>query len=296
MSVPAVSISSSTMIARLPRTSPMTFISSARSRLPTRRFSMIASGASRSSANVRARLAKPRSVTTTRSLEVLVPEVVRQDVDGGQLVDRDVEEALDLALVEVHRQHPVRAGDGDHVGDEAGRDRDARLVLLVRAAVGVVRHDGRDPPGARALEGVDHDQQLHDRLVDRAARRLDDEDVLLADVVQDLDEDVLVGELEDLGLAELDAEVAADLPGQVGVRVAGVDVELVRVHGRVLLPTEPGSPGLEPVTAGRASRRPGRHCRRWPPAPPAPPGRRRSRRPGRPRRGASRSRRARREL
>ena len=31
---PAVSISSSTMIARLPRTSPMTFMSSARSRLP----------------------------------------------------------------------------------------------------------------------------------------------------------------------------------------------------------------------------------------------------------------------
>ena len=44
-------------------------------------------------------------------LEVLVLEVVRQDVDRGQLVDRDVEEALDLALVEVHRQDPVRAGD-----------------------------------------------------------------------------------------------------------------------------------------------------------------------------------------
>ena len=126
-------------------------------------------------------------------------EVVREHVDRGQLVDRDVEEALDLALVEVHRQHPVGAGDGDHVGDEAGRDRDARLVLLVRPAVGVVRDDRRDPPGAGPLEGVDHDQQLHDRLVDRVAGRLDEEDVLLADVVEDLDEDVLVGELEDLG-------------------------------------------------------------------------------------------------
>src|SRR5687768_17804387 len=37
-------------------------------------------------------------------LDELVLEVVRQDVDGGQLVDRDVEETLDLALVEVHRQ------------------------------------------------------------------------------------------------------------------------------------------------------------------------------------------------
>ena len=89
-------------------------------------------------------------------------------------------------------------------------------------------------PALRPLEGVDHDQQLHDRLVDRVRRRLDEEDVLLADVVEDLDEDVLVGELEDLGLARLGAEVAADLPGQVRVRVAVVDLELVRVQGRRL--------------------------------------------------------------
>ena len=179
----------------------MTFISSARSRLPTRRFSMIASGASSSSAKARARLANPRSVTTTQVVEALVDEVARQHVDGGQLVDRDVEEALDLALVEVHRQHAVGAGDGDHVGDEPRRDRHARLVLLVRPAVRVERDDRRDPAGRRPLEGVDHDQQLHDRLVDRVRRRLDEEDVLLADVVEDLDEDVLVRELEDLGLA-----------------------------------------------------------------------------------------------
>ena len=189
------------MIARLPRTSPMTFISSARSRFPTRRFSMIASGASSSSANVRARLAKPRSVTTTEVVELLVAEVVREHVDRGQLVDRDVEEALDLALVEVHREDAVGAGDRDHVGDEAGRDRHPRLVLLVRAAVRVERDHRRDPPGAGALERVDHDQQFHDRLVDRVARRLDEEDVLLADVVEDLDEDVLVRELEHLGRA-----------------------------------------------------------------------------------------------
>ena len=99
-------------------------------------------------------------------------------------------------------------GDGDHVGDEPGGDRDARLVLLVRPAVRVVRDDGGDPAGARPLERVDHDQQFHDRLVDRVAGRLDEEDVLLADVLEDLDEDVLVGELEDLQLARLRAEIA----------------------------------------------------------------------------------------
>ena len=49
---------------------------------------------------------------------------------------------------------------------------------------------------------------------------LDEEDVLLADVVEDPDEDVLVGELEHLGLAELGAQQRADLPGQLRVGVA----------------------------------------------------------------------------
>ena len=44
-------------------------------------------------------------------LELLLEEVVAEQVDGGQLVDGDVEEALDLALVEVHGEQPVGAGD-----------------------------------------------------------------------------------------------------------------------------------------------------------------------------------------
>ena len=67
-------------------------------------------------------------------------------------------------------------------------------------------------------------------------RWLDQEDVLFADVVEDLDEDVLVRELEDLGLAALRAEPTGDLPRKVRVRVAVVDLELIRVHG--VLPTE----------------------------------------------------------
>jgi len=93
---------------RLPRTSPMTLSTSVRSWLPMRRFSTMARGASSSSAKVRARLAKPRSVTTTRFFELLLAEMARQQMDGGQLVDGDVEEALDLALVQVDREKPVR--------------------------------------------------------------------------------------------------------------------------------------------------------------------------------------------
>ena len=45
---------------------------------------------------------------------------------GEQVVGRDVEEALDLAGMEIERQHPVDAGMGDEVGHQLGRDRRAR--------------------------------------------------------------------------------------------------------------------------------------------------------------------------
>src|SRR5207244_3325773 len=64
---PAVSISSSMLTAFLPSTSPMMFISSVLSSLPTRRFSTMASGAPRISAKLRAFLANPSSLTTTMS-------------------------------------------------------------------------------------------------------------------------------------------------------------------------------------------------------------------------------------
>ena len=78
------------------------------------------------------------------------------------------------------------------VGHELGGDRHARLRLPVLPGVAVVRHHGRDAAGRRALERVDHDQQLHQVVVHRRAGRLDDEDVLAAHVLVDLDVDLAV--------------------------------------------------------------------------------------------------------
>jgi hypothetical protein len=52
-------------------------------------------------------------------------DVARHDRRGEQVVGRDVEEALDLAGMQVERQHAVGAGLGDQVGDQLGRDRRA---------------------------------------------------------------------------------------------------------------------------------------------------------------------------
>ena len=69
--------------------------------------------------------------------EVQVADVLREHRHRRHVVDRDLEEALHLAGVEVHRQHAVDAGGLEHVGDELGRDRLARARLLVLADVEV---------------------------------------------------------------------------------------------------------------------------------------------------------------
>src|SRR5829696_8803746 len=163
------------------------------------------------------------------------------------------DEVLELHVDEVPAEHVDRreAVDRDHVRDEASRDRNPRLVLLVRAPVRVVRDDGRDPSGGRPLERVDHDQELHDRLVHGARRRLDEEDVLLADVVQDAHEDVLVRELEDFGPTGLAGEPVRDLARQLRVGVAVVDLVLVYVHA-CLPVAEGGHDERSPPSAGAA--------------------------------------------
>ena len=124
----------------------------------------------------------------------------------------------------VHRQEAVGAGDADEVGEEPRGDRDPRLVLLVAPPVRELRHDRRDPARGGALERIDHDEKLHDRVAHRRSdERLDDEHVVLAGVLVDLHEDLVVRELEDIGLAERDLELAADVAREGGVGVARVD-------------------------------------------------------------------------
>lgn len=63
---------------------------------------------------------------------------------GVEVVDWDVEEALDLRGVEVHRDDMVAAGGLEHVGHKLGCDRSAGLVFLVLSGVGKVGENGGD--------------------------------------------------------------------------------------------------------------------------------------------------------
>ena len=149
----------------------------------------------------------------------VLAQVPLEHRDRREVVDRSVEEALDLTGVEVDRDHPLGAGGLEHVGDQPGRDRLATLGLAVLAGVAVERRDGGDALRRRPVGGVAHDQLLHDRVVDRAAVDpvvgLQDEDVVAADALGEPGPHLAVGELDEVRVPELDPQVLGDLGGEL---------------------------------------------------------------------------------
>ena len=61
-----------------------------------------------------------------------------------EVIDRDVEESLDLAGVQVQRHDPVGARAFEQAGDQLGGDRHAAFHLPVLAPVAVIGQDRGD--------------------------------------------------------------------------------------------------------------------------------------------------------
>src|SRR5262249_55729371 len=110
-------------------------------------------------------------------------QVLEEHRVGVDVVHRDVEEALDLSRMEIYGEDARRTGGGDEVGDELGADGDAGCDLPILAGVAEVRYHRGDPARRRPLEGVEHEEQLHQVVVGGSAEGLDDEDVTAADVL-----------------------------------------------------------------------------------------------------------------
>ncbi len=85
-------------------------------------------------------------------------EVAHQHRAGEEVIDGNVEEALNLGGVQVDEQGAVGAGRGEQIGDELGADGHAGTVLAILAGVAVVGHHHRDPGRRGPLERVNHHQ------------------------------------------------------------------------------------------------------------------------------------------
>src|SRR5574337_809500 len=91
------------------------------------------------------------------------------------------------------RRLSINARGRQQVSHQLRGDGHARLHLSILPPIAIVRHDGCDPPSRRSLQGVDDHQQFHQVLVDGPARRLNHEDIGAPDILENLDQDLVVG-------------------------------------------------------------------------------------------------------
>ena len=109
------------------------------------------------------------------------------------MVHRNIEKALHLLRMQIHRQDTTYAGCIQEIRDQLGRDRNTRLILSILSCITKKWNHRRDAISARAPRGIHHDQQLHQVLVCRWRGRLNNEDIATTDVFLDLDVGLTIG-------------------------------------------------------------------------------------------------------
>ena len=160
---------------------------------------------------------------------VVLLDVLRQNRHGVHVIDRAVEEALDLVGVEVHGDDAVSAGGLEQVCDQASGNRLTATVLLVLAGVWEERQDSGDALGRTALERVNHNQLLDEPLVQRCRVRLQYEGIGTADGFLVAHEDFAVGKITSGHRSQLCAELLGNCLAQFRVCPSGEEHEVLLV-------------------------------------------------------------------
>ena len=114
----------------------------------------------------------------------------------------------------------MKAGTRQSAYEALRRDRHARAILFVRARVPKIRDHRRNTFGRSPYERVHHNEQLHQVLVARGTRRLDDKNVVAAYILIDLKVELPIRERRRYRLPEIASEIAADLFRKCGMCVA----------------------------------------------------------------------------
>ena len=110
------------------------------------------------------------------------------------MVHRDIEEALDLVCVQVHRDDTGHPGSTQQVSHELSSDGDTWLILTILASPPEVRDHCCDVVRRGTLSSIDHQEKLHD-IIRRWIGRLDKEDILTTDAVLVVDRELSVCEV-----------------------------------------------------------------------------------------------------
>ena len=144
-----------------------------------------------------------------------ITDVVDQHRHGHQMIDRAVEEALGLRGMQIDRHDAVGTGGLQQVEHQTAGDGLAAAVLLVLTGVAEQRADRSNGTGRGALQCVDHDELLHDRLVDGFVVALQHEHIGATHRFGVAHVHLAVGEIVCGGFKDVDAELLGDILSQL---------------------------------------------------------------------------------
>ena len=147
----------------------------------------------------------------------VVAHIVKQHRSSGEMIDRTVEEALLLSGMQVNRHNTVGTGCAEQVENQAGGDGLATLMLLILTGIAKERRDHGDGTCGSALHGVNHDELLHDPLVNRLGMRLHHERVGTTHRLGVTHIHLAVGEIVSRGLKHVNSQVFRGFMGLLRV-------------------------------------------------------------------------------
>ena len=136
---------------------------------------------------------------------VLGLDVLGQNRHGVHVIDRAVEETLDLVGVQVHRHDAVSTCGSQQVSHQASGNRLATEVLLVLASIWVERQDSRDALSGTTLERINHDELLHEPLVQRLGVGLQNKAICTTNGLFEANEDFAIRKVSGGGRNQVSA-------------------------------------------------------------------------------------------
>jgi len=148
----------------------------------------------------------------------LFPDVAEQDRRRIHVVDRNIEEALDLVGMQIDRQHALHSGRLQHVGDHLGRDRNpCRARPPILAGVAKVRDGRGDAPGGGPLQGIHHHHQFHQIVVGRKQVDCNTKTSWPRTCSRIFAAHLAVGKTPDIGATERNVQALDDIGRQLAV-------------------------------------------------------------------------------
>ena len=110
------------------------------------------------------------------------------------MIHGNIEEALDLLCVQVHRQNAVSTGSGQKICHQFGCDRHSGTILSVLTGIAVERDHRSNTGSRRTARRIDHNEQFHQIFIGRTAGGLNDKHVCVSQSILVLHKDFAVGE------------------------------------------------------------------------------------------------------